>query len=128
MSLNTSGFLRLNDENDIRTIADRSHQEPVVIFKHSATCPVSAWARDQMSAFARETGRTVYEVVVQYARPVSNTIAERYGIRHESPQVIVLFQDRPQFHVSHRGITTGAVRDALRSSLTQESAPFPASA
>jgi bacillithiol system protein YtxJ len=122
MSFDTNIFIRLNSERDVQLAVDRSLEEPVVVFKHSVSCPVSAWARDQVAAFARDTGRTVYEVVVQCARPVSNAIAERYGIRHESPQVIVLFKNRPQFHASHRRVTAQAVQEAIRTDPAQEPA------
>lgn len=120
MPLNNVTFERIDDQNDIQSLADSSRQKPVVIYKHSITCPVSAWAREEMIAFARETGHSVYEVLVQHARPVSNAIAERYGIRHESPQVIVLHQDQPVFHASHRRVTAQAVKDALVSDIAQE--------
>ena len=54
----------------------------------------------------------VFEVVVQSARPLSNHIETFFGIRHETPQVIVLYRGQPTFDTSHRGVTADAVHDA----------------
>ena len=55
----------------------------------------------------------VYEVVVQRARDVSNAIAARLGLRHESPQVILLSGNEVLFHASHGGVTPDAIRACL---------------
>ncbi|HET6567945.1 MAG TPA: bacillithiol system redox-active protein YtxJ [Rhodothermales bacterium] len=115
------GFVRLDEEGHLDSLDARSFEEPVVIYKHSTTCTLSSWARDEMGAFVRESGLPVYQVVVQHARPLSNAIAERYGIRHESPQVILLFRGMPQFHASHRRVTAEAVQQALSEVAGQES-------
>ena len=76
--------------NDISQIVGDAATPDVFIFKHSATCPVSAWARQQVEAWMKKSGHDVYLVVVQSARPLSNAIAEKMGIRHESPQFIAV--------------------------------------
>lgn len=109
----SGGFVRLDDIEALDSLATRSFEEPTVIYKHSMTCTLSAVARQEMAAFCRESGRPVYEVVVQRARALSDAIAERFGVRHESPQVIVLFRGEPQFHASHRRVSAEIVREAL---------------
>jgi thioredoxin 1 len=91
----------------------RAHDAPVVFFKHSATCPVSARAHDRMTAFAADADAPVYRIVVQTARPVSNALAERTGVRHESPQVLVVQGGAAVFDAAHGRVTAEAVRDAL---------------
>jgi hypothetical protein len=49
------------------------------------------------------------EVLVREDRPLSLTVAERTGVRHESPQVICLINGRAAAHLSHRGITGEAL-------------------
>ena len=70
-------------------------------------------ARRQMVQLSEEDAPTIYELVVQQSRPLSNRIAEMFGIRHQSPQAIVLYRERPVFNTSHGNITTDRIRQAL---------------
>ena len=103
-------FHALASEPDLQDAVARSQAEAVVLFKHSVTCPVSARAQQQMEAVAAQT--PVYQLIVQQARPLSHQIAQTYGIRHESPQVLVLYRGAVVFHASHFRVTADAVRQA----------------
>ncbi len=76
--------------DSIDTVLEKSRQETVLILKHSATCPISGMAKNQMDRFLAENPIAAYLVVVQQQRPLSNQIAEKFQIRHESPQVLCL--------------------------------------
>ena len=105
-----SHFTPVNDTETLDQIIARSHKEPVILFKHSTTCPISASAYRQMS----EVERDVSLVVVQRARNLSNEIETRTGVRHESPQVVVLRRGEAVWTASHFDITAGAVERAVR--------------
>ena len=106
-------MIRIESFDGLEEARRRSQVEPVVLYKHSSTCGVSTMARREVARLAQEDNIPVYEVVVQQARSISNDIEQRYGIRHESPQVIVLYQDQPKYDTSHGRIRTAAVRDAV---------------
>ncbi len=72
-------------------------------------------ARREVVAFHESQHVPVYEVVVQQSRHVSNEIEDRYGIRHESPQVIVLQRDRPVYDTSHGRIRTAELEKVISS-------------
>jgi len=77
-----------------------------VLFKHSTRCPVSAWALGEVSAFLRKhPDAPVHLVDVIASREVSRWIAESTGVRHESPQILVVRDGRVTFHASHEGVT-----------------------
>src|SRR3954467_6256626 len=97
-------FNQVNDTNALDQLLARSHEEPVILFKHSTTCPISANAYRQMS----QVEGAVSLVVVQRARDVSNEIESRTGIRHESPQAIVLRNGEAVWNASHFDITSDA--------------------
>jgi bacillithiol system protein YtxJ len=103
-------FTQITDTNALDQLLTRSHDAPVVLFKHSTTCPISAAAYKQMSKVENE----VSLVVVQRARDVSSEIASRTGIQHESPQAIVLRNGEAVWAASHFDITAGAVEQAVR--------------
>lgn len=103
-------FTQITQTDELEQLLARSHDTPVVLFKHSTTCPISSAAYKQMSQVENE----VSLVVVQKARPLSSEIAERTGIRHESPQAIVLRNGEAVWTASHFDITAGAVDKAVR--------------
>ena len=103
-------FTQISDTDGLEQLLARSHDGPVVLFKHSSTCPISTAAYRQMSLVANE----VSLVVVQRAGEVSREIASRTGIRHESPQAIVLRNGQAVWSASHFDITSDAVESALR--------------
>ena len=102
-------FQEVQEPNALQELINRSEKEPIVIFKHSTACPVSANAYDQMSTLKSE----VTLVVVQRARALSQEIATTTGIRHESPQVIILRNGKPVWHTSHWDIDSASVAQAM---------------
>ncbi len=84
----------------------------VLIFKHSTRCGVSAAARTQVEAFAESCPNTpVYLIDVVESRALSSAVAERFGVRHESPQVILVRDGKPVWHTSHFRITRNALAE-----------------
>lgn len=102
-------FVRVNDTESFKALTERSNERPVVIFKHSLTCPVSSAAYEQMSRYEGE----VSLIEVQVARQLSNEIENRLGVPHESPQVIVLSKGRAAWNASHFKITAESVAEAV---------------
>ena len=90
-------------------------EHPVlVIFKHSPLCIVSTFAREQVERFGRTAPSLPITVVdVMRQRPLSEGIAQQTGVRHESPQVLLVSNGRVRWHTSHAGITTAALSDAV---------------
>ena len=86
----------------------------VWLFKHSLTCGVSAaaWREFQRFAAHRPDSDAIAVVEIQTAREVSREVAVRTGVRHESPQVLLLRGGVPLWHASHRKISEGALEDA----------------
>jgi bacillithiol system protein YtxJ len=87
----------------------------VVVYKHSPICDLSERALDEMNEFLRITDpeQDVRIVDVLAARPASRQLESATGIRHESPQVLVLKNGAVTWSASHRRITASAVSAAL---------------
>jgi bacillithiol system protein YtxJ len=63
----------------------------VVVMKHSLTCPVSASAYEEVLTFVETYPAVpVYVIPVQTHRRAAKYLAKHTGVRHESPQVLVL--------------------------------------
>lgn len=103
-------FTQISRADELESLFEQSNDESVILFKHSLTCPISHAAYEEMSRLDRDT---VNLIVVQDARSVSNEIAQRTGIKHESPQILILRGGEVAFHSSHYDITKAAVLRAL---------------
>jgi bacillithiol system protein YtxJ len=78
--------------------------ERAVFFKHSTRCPVSAWAEERVSDYVRVHGSEIHLIDVLRSRPLSNLLAERLRVRHESPQLLIVQNGRCVAHASHDAI------------------------
>jgi bacillithiol system protein YtxJ len=103
-------FIPVDDTKSLEELIARSHTEPVILFKHSSTCPVSAAAFAEMSQVPTD----VSLVVVQRARDVSREIEARTGLRHESPQAIILRNGEAVWNASHWKIKAEEIETAIR--------------
>lgn len=108
-------FRALSRDAEWERARSQSVDQPVLLFKHSTACPVSGKANLDMRALAEEDDLPVYKLVVQESRALSDEIADTLGIRHETPQAILLDGQEPVFDVSHFDVTADALREVLRS-------------
>ncbi|MEM8487673.1 MAG: bacillithiol system redox-active protein YtxJ [Bacteroidota bacterium] len=113
-------FRPLSTAMELEEAFTASMEKPVILFKHSATCPVSAMARRRIKQLQEAGDPPVYEVVVQSARSLSQKLAQDLGIRHESPQVILLHKQSPVYDTSHHLINVEDIRDAAAHALQAE--------
>lgn len=120
---------RLTNLDELDAALARTAAEPILIFKHSPTCGISAQAHEEIVTLLADAGwRTeVYMVIVQEGRLVSNEIAKRLNLRHASPQILLVRDGVVRWHASHFRVTARAIRDALQrgSAPTPEVAPTP---
>lgn len=106
----SANFIEINTTEKLDELFQNSNENPVMIFKHSTTCPISSGVYQMVS----QVDADVYLVVVQKARNVSNYIAEKTGIRHESPQTLVIKDGEPVYHASHYDVDLNEVENYLK--------------
>ena len=102
-------FTPVRDAGALEELFARSNEQPVVLFKHSNSCPISSAAHRAL----KQLGSEVSIVVVQESRDVSREVETRTGVRHESPQAFVLRNGAVAWSASHFDITADAVRRAM---------------
>jgi bacillithiol system protein YtxJ len=92
-----------------------SFSRPVLILKHSRACGLSAQAFDEVKNWLGQTplDGPSYLVTVQTDRHIAREITDRLGVRHESPQALVVRDGRVTWHASHFRVTPGAIEKAL---------------
>lgn len=104
-------FFKIDNKETLDKLITDSQTTPIVIFKHSTSCGISSAAYREMEKLEAP----VNLLEVQSARDVSREVADRTGIRHETPQVIVLKDGKAVWDASHFDVKAGAVRKALES-------------
>ncbi len=88
-------------------IIDNSRKQPVIIFKYSNSCGSSERLKNDFENMSQsENLPPIYLITVQIQRGLSKQIEEFYGIKHESPQVIVLSSGEVTFSANHSSINT----------------------
>lgn len=102
-----ANFIKVESSDVLEELFSKSNEKPIVLFKHSVTCPISFDVYNEVS----NVGKDVYLVVVQSARAISNLIAEKTNIRHESPQAIILKNGAPVYHASHYDISSDDIEN-----------------
>ena len=113
----------LHHVDDLDRALVESQNRPVLLFKHSYSCGVSAEALDELIAHLGDTPHDAHYamVTVQTHREVSNAIAARLGIRHETPQALLVRDGRVVWSASHFRVNAASLGKAL----AQSPAPPP---
>src|SRR4051812_16244337 len=98
---------------DFERLLEHSKTQPVIIFKHSTQCGISGDVYDEFKQFLETAGDIICGLVLVIEwRAVSNFIESALGIRHESPQAIILRDGKPRWNASHWSITPDALTRA----------------
>jgi bacillithiol system protein YtxJ len=108
----------LVDVQSVDAAIAESRERPVLLFKHSRYCGVSCEALEELQSHidARADGAVAYKMItVQTHRPVSDAIAQRLGLRHETPQAILLRDGKVVWNASHFRITATQLDQVLPS-------------
>jgi bacillithiol system protein YtxJ len=93
-------------------------EDQFFLLKHSLTCPISHAAYQEYQKYAGDN-QTVptYYLAVQDARPLSNEVAEKFEIKHESPQALLIKNGEAIWNASHWKITNRALTNAVSENL-----------
>lgn len=113
-SSSSLNWIQVTDENQINEIL--SSEGTYLLFKHSTRCSISSMALNRFeNEFKDNTGVVnLYFVDLIQFRSVSNLIAEKTGVQHESPQVIVLKNGTVMYSASHGAINAEAILEKIK--------------
>jgi len=108
-------LIELTTVEDLDRLLDEAASKPVLIYKHSLTCGRSAMAFEEIRDLVEgpPIGAQVALVNVQPARTLSDEIETRFGVRHESPQALLVHDGRVIWRASHLRVTAEAIAAAL---------------
>ena len=100
---------------EIDLLSERNDIKAVIIFKHSTRCAVSSLALNRLerSWDQMDDKISVYFLDLIQFREISDKIAEKYSVRHESPQILVIKNGKCIYNASHSDITVPDIRSAI---------------
>lgn len=108
------GWRQLTDLGQLNEILVESADKPVIIFKHSTRCSVSRMVLKQFeNEFNLHEKITPYFLDLLEHRDISNEIASRFGVFHQSPQLIVIKDGNAIFNDSHESIDAGKLEQFI---------------
>lgn len=106
-------WFELTAVSQLEAIKAESHQQPVIIFKHSTRCSISRAVLDRVERNWNQAELTTikpYFLDLLEYRPISNQIAVEFDVEHESPQAIVIWHGKPVYAKSHFGIDLNEIK------------------
>ncbi|MBR9757068.1 MAG: bacillithiol system redox-active protein YtxJ [Algicola sp.] len=107
-------WIVLNEMNQLDEIIERSKHKKQLIFKHSTRCGISRMVKNQFEkAYALGNQVDLYYLDLLQHRDISNEIASRFSVYHESPQLLIVKNGLVDKHASHGAINELSLEDLV---------------
>lgn len=116
--------LPLTSLDELTVALERSFTRPILLFKHSSRCGTSAMASEEVHDLlaGAPLAADVYVIHIQAHRDVSDAVTRLLGVRHESPQVLLVQDGTVRWNASHFRVTADGIRRVVES-LAQTTEP-----
>lgn len=104
----------LTELKQLDFITEESVDKPVVIFKHSTRCSISRMALKNFEReYLDEDEASLYFLDLLNHRDISNEIADRFHVIHQSPQLLLIKKGKAVYDVSHSEIDAEALKSKI---------------
>lgn len=107
----------IQSPQELEAAIEASADHPVLVFKHSTRCPISARANKRVGEYLAQQGDDAPDVrmlKVVESREVSMAAADKLGVAHQSPQLILLSGGQSVWDTSHHNIRAENIDAALQ--------------
>lgn len=113
-SVSKVNWIPLQLMGQLDEVAALSNEKPILIFKHSTRCSISRFALKQFeNEFDLHDTVDAYFLDLITYREISNEIATRFGVPHQSPQLILIKEGKAIYHASHSDIEAGVLKEKM---------------
>lgn len=105
---------QLSSIEQLDEIELESEKHTVAIFKHSTSCGISRMVLRMFESDYKSTETDeikLYFLDLLNHHDISNEITARFGVRHESPQLLVIKNREVVHHSSHQAISAAKLQD-----------------
>jgi bacillithiol system protein YtxJ len=99
----------------LEEIDKASFTHPILIFKHSTRCSISDVAKARLDREDNLNGVDFYYLDLIKHRDISNALAEKYNVHHESPQILLIQKGECVYDESHIAITMAEIKEQVTS-------------
>lgn len=113
--MNPKNWKLILAEQDVQSIIEKSTEKPQIIFKDSVSCGISAFAKERLTdgnSLTENIADFNYLDLLSY-RSVSNFIASKLEVIHQSPQIIVIIDKKVVFRDSHHSINSKKIAEKI---------------
>lgn len=109
-------WIDLNSTEKLAEATAESTTRPVLLFKHSTTCSISNtvlnrlernWNKEEL------VGTTVYLLDLLSHRNISHEISRQFNVQHESPQVLLIQNEKSVYVCSHFDINYSSIQKEI---------------
>jgi bacillithiol system protein YtxJ len=109
-------WIKLETETQLNEIQQKSHDQPILIFKHSTRCSISRTTLDRLernwnSEEASEIQPYFLDLIAN--RNISNLVAEDFQVEHQSPQVLLIRNGKSIYDRSHFDIDFKSIKQEI---------------
>ncbi len=105
----------LTEMSQLDSILEESTSQPVAIFKHSTSCGISHHVKTTLEEawdFEAEDIKVYYLDLLAF-RPISNEVAKKFDVIHQSPQFILIKGGEAVKNWSHYSISNKNIKQAI---------------
>jgi bacillithiol system protein YtxJ len=105
----------LEDLGQLNEIIKLSEEKPVIIFKHSTRCSISRMAlKNFENEYNLGENVSAYFLDLISFREVSNEIASRFNVVHQSPQLLLIAGGKLVYDVSQSSIDAQELKSKIQ--------------
>jgi bacillithiol system protein YtxJ len=101
-------WTELTSVEQLDELDSQSQSQPIFFFKHSTRCSISSASLSRLERkWDQKSAGNLKPVYLDLIsnREVSNALSEKYGVEHQSPQVLLIKDGKCIYDNSHFGIS-----------------------
>lgn len=107
-------WIEISNLDELDQAINESRDKPAIFFKHSTRCSISSMALNRFeSDWSEDANGNLYFIDLIKNRDVSNKLSEKANVFHQSPQVIVLKDNKTVYDASHSAISVNEIIEKL---------------
>ncbi|MEP7320608.1 MAG: bacillithiol system redox-active protein YtxJ [Saprospiraceae bacterium] len=108
-------WITLDNIDQLDALDQASYNQCVLIFKHSTRCSISDIALSRLKGKSTSTLFLEYSYCLDVIkhRDISNEIAHRYQVHHETPQVLMIKNGDCFYEASHLDILPEEINEQI---------------
>jgi bacillithiol system protein YtxJ len=109
-------WIEINSQEKLAEAKAASNSKPVMLFKHSTTCSISNTALNRLERNWKEEeagGTKAYYLDLLRHRNISQAIAHLFNVEHQSPQVLIIQNEKSVYDRSHFEIDYPSIKKEI---------------